>query len=122
MTGQIKAAIAAVFLVVILLFGGVAVYFHNAWVEGQETIARVQAEQIQLQATAKACSDNTEALASNTKTKDEAIKKAQIQANILAKSNEALAQTLLNAKPGDGDSCKAAAKLYQDYKTKKEAK
>ena len=119
---QIRLIIAALLVTLIVGLSWLANHYHNSWIEARETISRMESQYAQLSVTAKTCSDNTEALRVSTQTKDESIKKAQVQANILAKSNEVLAQSLLNAKPGDVDSCKSAIKLYQDYKTKKETK
>lgn len=120
-TSEVKVAIAVILLVIIagLTFG--AVHYHSAWVSAKEEIATLKATQVQLETAAEDCSKGTEKLDQDAKAKAEEVKKAQEKATSLAKKNEALAQSLLNAKP-EGDACKAAVKLYQSYKLEKEKK
>lgn len=120
-TSQAKVAMLAAVAVVILglLFG--AIHYHSAWVDAREEISKLNAEQAQLSTSAQNCTDGTTKLEEDTKKKEEQVRIAQAQAAKLAKSNEALAQALLNAKP-DGDSCASAIKLYKDYKAGKEKK
>lgn len=119
---QVKLALQIVLVVFILGLVFTANHYHNSWVSAKETIAKMEISQAQLKISADNCSRGTEDLLAKSKAKEEDVKKAQIQANILAKNNEILSQVLLGAKPEGLDKCKAAVKLFQEYKDKKESK
>lgn len=118
-TLQIKLAIAAVTLIAVAIISSIAVHYHNSWVEAKEEISQLKERYSLLKTTAEACSNGVEELRKAADKKEEDAKKAMAKASASAKVNEEKGQTILISKPKSSDSCKAAVKLYQEYKATK---
>lgn len=113
---SIRLAVYAVVAAAFLALAGVANHYHNQWVESEKTIATTQVELNAALEAVNACSDATDHLRKLSEEKTEVVKKAQEQAALLAKKNNALADRILGWEPGDADRCKAIKKLHENYK------
>lgn len=109
------AAFAAVALVILGLTW-TANHYHSAWVKIQGELQVVTLERDNAMSIAKECSKRTEAMKEAADLKQETVKKAQEQAAIIAKGNQALANKLLSMEPKDSNRCIATEKLFKDYK------
>jgi hypothetical protein len=121
LTLEVKLIILAVFAAILVCVvggaGWTAYHYHNAWVEAEKQLAIQSVNMANLTSAADQCSAGTTQLQTAADKKAVEVKAAQAQAASLAKNNEMLAQSLLNAKPTVVDnSCKSAVELFKKYK------
>jgi len=99
-----------------------AKHYHEEWIQAQNDLAVKQLELENVKAAAKACSDATILLKKQSEEKSEIVAKAQAQAAVVARANQATAQKLLSMTPSDPNKCNAATKLFQDWRAGKVGK